>query len=512
MVLRITKKPPRLWASVAEVLLFTALCTFLAGPARGQQRPVYIALWFDTEDYILPQSDDAAKRLAQFLTEQGIRATFKVVGEKGRTLERRGRGDVIRALAQHEIGYHSNLHSQHPTVAEYESTLGWDDGVEEFTRRERPGFDDLRRIFGQSPTCYGQPGSSWAPQAHGALKKWGVNVYLDEAGHVGLDGKPFWYGGLLNIFNTKEGGQLRPKDDWSNLDEAKAKFQGFYLGMSSQPHGGIISLYFHPCEFIHREFWDAVNFARGSNPPRDEWKLPPVKTAEEAEKAFKYLEGLVTYMKSFPRVQFVTASEALDLFPDAAQHHVFRVQEVAEIAREVDPAVSFQVYDDYTLSASDVFTLLNQFVSGALGKKPSGPLRLGGTPYGPASVGLAPSDLQREIEVPWSQFSRTTLDVANYLEKNQQIPNVVWFGSQSVPPESYLVALSQVVRKLIIDGEPPDSVKTGPAHLATAKYVADDSPALWGWVIFPPDFHSPSIMNLARLQAWTLKPALLRGQ
>jgi len=508
-MLRITKKPLRLCASVAEVLLLVSMCTFFAAPARAQQGRVYIVLWFDIEDYILPQSDDAAKRLALFLTQQGIRATFKVVGEKGRTLERRGRNDVIRALAQHEIGYHSNTHSQHPTVAEYESALGWDDGVEEFARRERSGFDDLRRIFAQDPTCYGQPGSSWAPQAHGALKKWGVSVYLDEAGHVGLEGKPFWYGRLLNIFNTKEGGQLRPADDWSNLDEAKARFQGFYLGMSSQPHGGIISLYFHPCEFIHREFWDAVNFAHGSNPSRDEWKLPPVKTAEEAEKAFKYFEGLVTYMKSFPRVQFVTASESLDLFPDAAQKHIFRVPEVAEVAREVDPAVSFQVYNDYTLSASEVFILLNQFVAVAVSKKPAGPLRLSGTPYGPASAAVG---MREEIEVPWSQFSRTTLDVADYLEKNQQIPDVVWFGSQSVPPESYLVALSQVVRKLIIDGEPPDSVKTGPAHLATAKYVADDSPALWGWVIFPPDFHSPSIMNLARLQAWTLKPALLRGQ
>ena len=41
---------------------------------------VYLVLWFDTEDYILPQSDDAAKRVALFLTQQNIRATFKVVG------------------------------------------------------------------------------------------------------------------------------------------------------------------------------------------------------------------------------------------------------------------------------------------------------------------------------------------------------------------------------------------------------------------------------------------------
>jgi len=481
---------------------------FLAAPARAQEGPVYIILWFDTEDYILPQSDDAAKRLAVFLSQQGIHATFKVVGEKGRTLERRHRSDVIGALAQHEIGYHSNTHSQHPTVAEYESALGWDEGIDEFTRRERQGFDDMHRIFGQDPTCYGQPGSSWAPQPYSALKKWGVRVYLDEAGHIGLEGKPFWYGGLLNILNTKEGGQLRPNDDWSNLDEAKAKFQGFYLHMSSQPRGGIISLYFHPCEFIHREFWDAVNFAHGSNPPRDEWKLPPAKSAEEAERAFKYLEGLVTYMKSFARVQFVTASEALALLPDSAQNRIFRVQEIAEVAREVEPGISFQIYDNYTLAASDVFSLLNQFVAGAVSKKPSGPLRLASTPYGPSS---APAGLEKEIEVPWSQFSRTTLDVADYLEKNQQIPSVVWLGSQSIPPESYLVALSQVAKKLIVEGEPPESVRVAAAHLAAAKYVAEDSPALWNWVIFPPGFHSPSIMNLARLQAWTLKPALLRG-
>ncbi len=181
---------------VPELLLLSWLLAgaLIAGAGHlGAQEPkagrVYIVLWFDTEDYILPQSDDAAKRIASFLTQQDIRATFKVVGEKGRTLERRGRRDVIGALAHHEIGYHSNTHSQHPTVAEYESALDWESGVEEFTRRERPGYDDLRRIFGQAPTCYGQPGNSWAPQPYGALKNWGVKVYLDEAPHVGLQGR-----------------------------------------------------------------------------------------------------------------------------------------------------------------------------------------------------------------------------------------------------------------------------------------------------------------------------------
>jgi hypothetical protein len=39
--------------------------------------------------------------------------------------------------------------------------------------------------------------------------------------------------------------------------------------------------------------------------------------------------------------------------------------------------------------------------------------------------------------------------------------------------------------------------------------VADDTPGLFGgWVIHKADFRAPKILQIARLQAWTLKPAL----
>jgi len=481
--------------------------------SRPEQKPqeenlapgrVTVLLWFDTEDYILPQSDDAAKRLALFLTQQGITATFKVVGEKARVLQQRNRQDVIGALARHEIGYHSNTHSQHPTVAEYESTLDWASGVEEFNRRERTGFDDVAHIMGKTPTAYGQPGSSWAPQAFPALQKWGVRVYLDEGRQVGLKGRPFWYGGLLNIFNTQEGEQLRGNEDWSNLDAAKAKFQEFYFRMTSRKEGGVISIPFHPCEFVHQKFWDAVNFAEGANPPRDAWQLPPVKTPEESERAFKYFEDLVVFMKSFPRVDFVTASQAADLFRDQAQKHVFSRQEIADIAGQVVPEVTFQTGQRFNLSASEVFYLLNKFVANLVRRQGAEPLILDGTPYGPAS-GSAP--LAAKLEVPPVQVARTVLDVQDTLDKTGQIPTSVWMGSQSIPPESYLVGLAQLVHVLTDKGEMPDSISFAPARLAAADYVADDSPEIWGWIIFPRGFRAPKLMGLAKLQAWTLKPA-----
>jgi peptidoglycan/xylan/chitin deacetylase (PgdA/CDA1 family) len=492
--------------SALLALLLCGCCgrTWAAGPAS--EGNVYVVLWFDTEDYILPRSDDAAKRIAEILAREGVRATFKVVGEKGRTLERRGRRDVIEALGRNEIGFHANTHSQHPTPAEYESKLDWEAGAAEFTRRERPGFEDLRRIFGRAPTCYGQPGSSWAPQAFPALKSWGVKVYLDDGRHVGLDGKPFWYGGLLNIFNIKAGSDLRPNEDWSNLDEAKANFKASYAELS--PSGGVVSIYFHPCEFVHREFWDGVNFAKGANPPRDDWQLPPVKDPEQIERDFNYLEGLVHYIKSFPSVRFITASEALGVMPDRAQGRQFSAAELGEIAAQVTSDVSFQVRAEYALSASEQFALLNEYVARTVRKEQAEPIPLHGTPYGP---GLAVAELADNMNVSWSQFSRTALDVAGFLEKNGQIPNVVWLGSKPVPPESYLVALAATTRALVNTHTLPNYVTLPPARLAAARYVADDSPRLWDWVIFPEGFDAPQLMALAKLQAWTLKPALLAG-
>ena len=482
------------------VLLLGCADVFGQKPPAGK---VYVVLWFDTEDYILPPSDDAAKRLATFLTEHGIQATFKVVGEKARTLERSHRTDVIAALKKHAVGYHSNTHSQHPTPAEYESLLDWETGAAEFTRRERSGFDDVQRIFGQKPCCYGQPGSSWAPQAFPSLASWGVGLYLDEAEHVGLNGQPFYYGGLLNIFNTKEGPQLRQNDDWTNLEESKTKFHQFYEQMTSRG-GGLISIYFHPCEFIHSQFWD-MNFARGVNPPREQWQIFPLRPLDSRERAFHYFEQLISYIKSFPQVQFITGPQAMHIYADGARGHRFSASEIAEIASHVESEVNFQVRGTYALSPAEILALVVERMAAQLGTPGADSfVTLPSTVYGPS---LPSPQLTAPVEVPSSQFERSVQDLHRFIRRNHQIPSAVWLGSKAVPPEAFLVAMAKITAVNKEGVTPPEKVSIAPARLATEKHVAVDSPELWSWPIFPPGFHSEHLMELARLQAWTLKPA-----
>jgi hypothetical protein len=484
---------------LGAIMALTMSCADAVGqkPASGK---VYVVLWFDTEDYILPESDDAAKRLAAFLTEQGIQATFKVVGEKARTLERRHRNDVIAALKKHAIGYHSNTHSQHPTPAEYESLLDWETGAAEFTRRERSGYDDVQRIFKQTPCCYGQPGASWAPQAFPSLRSWGVGLYLDEGAHVGLNGQPFYYGGLLNIFNTKEGAQLRPDNEWANIEESKTRFRQFYEQMTSNG-GGLISLYFHPCEFIHSRFWD-MNFALGANPSRDQWQVYPLRPPASRERAFDYFETLIRHMKSFPEVRFITGPQAMRLYVDRAREHRFSARELVEIAGQVEAEVNFQVHETYTLSPAEVMTLLAEQMTVRLRDNAGGLLPF--TVYGPSQP---PPQLAEQVELPWPQFERSLRDLRWFIKSHHQIPSAVWLGSKPVPPEAFLLAMAKTASESTARGAPPRKVTISPARLATEKYVAADSREIWSWAIFPPEFHSGHIMELARLQAWTLKPA-----
>ena len=66
-----------------------------------------------------------------------------------------------------------------------------------------------------------------------------------------------------------------------------------------------------------------------------------------------------------------------------------------------------------------------------------------------------------------------------------------------------------MLEEALTTGKMPSEIVRRTGQFTADRYVGDDSPALWGWVIFPEGFHAPRIMELARLQAWTLKPATL---
>jgi hypothetical protein len=504
---------------IIMVLLVTVPLGHWPRALAAEPRPttVDVLLWFDTEDYLLPADDDATKRLAEMLTDRKIRATFKVVGEKARVLEKRGRRDVIAALKKHDIGYHANLHSVHPTPSEYLAACGLLDGIAEFVRREGGGAADVRRIFGvKTLACYGQPGSSWAAQAIAGLKQigvapHGVPCYVDDGNHVGLNHQPFWYAGALVVYDMGPNVTRMDLHDPGAVDPAKQEVSAIADRLRAQG-GGLISIYYHPCEWVHKQFWDDVNFRRGANPPREEWQPPPQRPADETEGAFRRFAEYLDHLRALPGVRFVTASELPAIYPDGVRTEGAPERDLAELAGRLtgqNTLVDYQVIGERAYSAADQFELLTVAVSSLIeGQKLRFPLGAGSLlgPDSPPPTRPGPARLR------WSAFRDATLDVRGYLQTERRVPARVFIGADAVSPLDFLMGVARVYEHSLKDGTLPiqEGVELGRnVELSPERCVAKDTPELFGsWIIHKEGFRAPRILEVARQQTWTLKPAL----
>ena len=83
----------------------------------------------------------------------------------------------------------------------------------------------------------------------------------------------------------------------------------------------------------------------------------------------------------------------------------------------------------------------------------------------------------------------------------------VWMGSARLSPTDFLVTAAQLLRRVVLDGNGlPGEVTISTGSIAGERHVRE---RVWGWSIFPEGFEAPGILEHARLQAWTLKPATL---
>jgi hypothetical protein len=455
----------------------------LAAVAAWAQGPVYVTLWFDTEDYIEPASDDAALRLALELEKRGVRATFKVVGEKARALERRGRWDVIRALARHDIGYHTDFHSIQPVPAVYSRDAGWLEGAEEFARREGQGFRDLTRIFGVTASTYGQPGSSWAPQGHRALKRWGVPTYIDEGSQVGLGGRPFWFAGLLHVFGMGKNAMRADINDEGKLGEARRRFDEAAAALRREG-GGVISVYYHPTEFVTTEFWDGVNFARGASREPGEWMKPPRRSKESEERAYRILMNFVDHARGVEGVRFVTAREIAQLYRGA----VARAPEKKAAAAHLERGITFLEQGGESWSAAELLLAL----LGVDPREVEGPVARRESTYGGQAI-------------PRPAWESARASAAEFVRAHGRLPAEVWIGAERLSLADFAATLAS---DTLAGGQGAAAVRRG--RLEMERWVAADGKRSYSWAIHPPDFDGSPLLELTRLQAWTLKPAILK--
>ena len=223
---------------------------------------------------------------------------------------------MVASLGRHDIGYHSDGHSLHPTVVEYLAARGWEDGVEEALRRERPGLEAIRDVFGRMPSCWGGPGNTWGPQIHEAMRRLGVPAVVYAHTRVP--------GGDVHRFC-----ELLSYPYNLSVNDAEYHLDGLWECNLARVTDGLIRLRSegaqwaevfagHPSRIFHEEFWDGANFVDGRSPPPEQWREPRRKSDADVTRALRNLEKTVRHLVALEGIELSTIAEMNDAFASAA--------------------------------------------------------------------------------------------------------------------------------------------------------------------------------------------------
>lgn len=439
-----------------------------------------ILLWYDVEDYLTPETDGTLLRLLRMLDESGVKCTLKFCTKKFRLLKQRGRTDILKLVANHELAFHTTEHSVHPLPTEYLDYMGFKEGAEEFDRREYPGFEELKAMSGQNLTSYGHPGVAWAPQVFPALRRWGVPTYLDVHDIVGVGGQPFWYGGVL--CHTKLNNLAHLVKDGS-VGKMIESFKTMNLECTDTV---FLSIYDHPHELSTMEFWDEVNFAHGRNPYT--YKPSPLRAEGEEKGLIDQYRSFIDYTSKQPDVEYVTALESLRY--ERQRMDPITAGQLKTALSGLGGQADYALVGDTYGTPSEILNLMARLLTGRM----LTPELIYGPECSEKSVVTGPV---KAAELAEAVFSRT-----DRVMGFKQLPSLYRVGDSFISPADAFATLSKAVLEDL--GE----LEVVPGRLAAQDHVDESTRFGGGWLLWEPEFKAKGIIEQTKLQTWTLKPAI----
>jgi hypothetical protein len=485
--------------------LFAAL--LIQGTARAQEtqpHKAFLVVTFDVEDTISPEAeriDDIPKWLAEIMTEEGVTGTFFVIGEKARSLEKRGRRDVIAAMARHDIGSHTNFGSLHPTIAEELDKADWNAGVRKMRIQESAGIRDLARIFGVPVRILARHGGSYGPQLVCALGQMKVAYQGSPARLPGRD--VVWFANALN-FSAQYSGfdDAYFRDDLFEpvLEKLKAELPG--LARTSE----VLALFAgHPTKIRAEEFWD-LNFYAGRNTPPSAWRAPRLRPAAAMVTAQKNFRRMMEYLKSRDDIEITTYRKLVDLY--SRQEEFMAAGELAAMASEALRTNALAPSERF--SPAEAFAgLAKSIVAFAKPGKLPGSVKMG-HPLGPLRM---PPERPGLARVSLEDAFRLAGEAVDIVNRTGALPAWLSVGTARVGTGSLFALFSAVYldlgsRKMpreyaVPAFEPYPRTNEAPIIMEVEGYKS--------WPVHRPDLDMSRIVEFTRLELWTLKPARRRS-
>ena len=446
-------------------------------------------LCHDVEDIIAPESDDAVLWMAQILSEHDLTGSFMVVGEKARLWERRGRRDVIEALKKHHVAFHSTWHSVHPTTTEICLDKDFAAGMDALWEWDRQGWMDTERILGRPLIGWARTGNSWSPSVVGLMGRMGRAYAYSQ---VSLPGHSVcWYAGTLNFYGAGIGGFDEAFYDDARFAHRLKRTQEQIDAHVASERGSADWLAFfvcHPTRAISTMFWDAVNFAKGANPLRAEWKPAPQHPRELIPTMQANYHRMCHFLRDSPQLEVVGWGDLIRRFD--GQRAYATHAELLETAQRIADERQVLFTDFFT--AGEILLLLCQAIVAPASRYPRPSV------YGPLTLPpVSPSgDLDAQV----------VKAAGNVVLKNSQsgyLPASVDVAGQTVGIGTYFVALAEA----LLGHERVSGPSEAPYPLAAEAIAREIAQTVPDWIIHPENMDLSNLIEQAKLQCWTLKPA-----
>jgi hypothetical protein len=475
-----------------------------SGPAAAPvKHRMLLVINFDVEDYTTPASegiDDIPKWLAQIMTEEGATGTFYVIGEKARSLEKRGRRDVIEAMAKHDIGSHTNFGSFHPTVTELLEKADWAGGVKTMLERETAGFRELERIFGVPVVTMGRHGGSYGPQLVAALAALGKGF---SGSPVGLPGRTAaWFCNTLN-FSFQYGGydDVFWRDDLFEPAFEKLKAE---LTEMAKTREAVSFFCGHPTKIRSEQFWD-FNFYAGKNTPPSEWKTPALRPLAAMETAKKNFRRLVRWLKSRDDIEVTTFRSLMDRYEKPKK--AVTKAELKAIAADVLRTKTLLPVAD--LSPAEILSALAEALAyhRAEGVLPADLEIL--HPLGPAAL---PEETDADGRLTLVDVYALAIQAGGEILRTGALPSSVPAGARRLGPGRLLPLFAAAYLDLAAGRMRTEYevAASEPFPRTYEKAALDLIQGYKSWPVHKPDLDMARILEYTQLQLWTLKPARLR--
>jgi hypothetical protein len=478
-----------------------------------------VLLTFDVEDVFSPPevgNDDSIKELAEIMSEEGVPGVFLFIADRAEQLVRRGRQDVIRAVARHEIGLHTRS-ARHPCPPEYVANKSWCDGVSEALARESEGLAVIERVFSRPACAMSTHNVFTSPHAHAVAGKLRLPLVYAYPAAPPLYSLSWYCGSLcLPAWNPAHGEVSRAYGlEWDDFYPDPKAFEAQLARHDAhidqriaegQPY--LTQLLYHPQRLRLAEFIDHFWAANGVSLAAEAFGTlgQPRRYSDDAVSTAKInFRRLVRKLRDDPRLRVLTMADLVARY--GSQHSTIPMSELIDGARASARAKA--VLRSVSFSAAEILLGMTEAIAEfqARGKLPESVGRV--ATLGPIENPIIQPEVRKlswsELVAAAARCRRDTFAAGNLPASFG--PVFSRFGVNHL-----YVALAETLLDLHA-GRTVESIELHrvPRNPPEAEAIGRRFLSICEGELVDPQLNIDALYRHGKLQTWTLKPATAKA-